>query len=193
MTYRGLEVHRQRLDGNLLELVVLPGLIANHVQIYRVKIFGGLLPAQVHLVLGMTGQVHDLRWTWCHNVCPLHDSVGVVAVVLPRVRLYVDLVLRVRTWRYCRRNNLIITVIITVYVLTVFGITYANWSDCRKSWCPLRHRSWDTAWRVSRSGTRSRSSNPEWPRSSVLVQSRTIVSRCHSLRQRSGSTAYSVL
>lgn len=90
-------MHRQRLDGNLLELVVLPGLIANHVQIYRVKIFGGLLPAQVHLVLGMTGQVNDLRWTWCHNIRPLYDSVRVVAVVLPRVRLHVNLVLRVRT------------------------------------------------------------------------------------------------
>lgn len=90
-------MHRQGLDGNLLELKMLPGLIANHVQIYRVIIFGGLLPAQVHLVLGMTGQVNDLRGTRRHNVRSLYDSVRVVAVVLPRVRLHVDLVLSVRT------------------------------------------------------------------------------------------------
>lgn len=90
-------MHRQRVSVNLPGLVLFPGLIANHVQIYRVKIFGGLLPAQVHLVVWMAGEIHYLGRTRRNDVRPLHDRVRVVAIVLPRVRLHVDLVFGVGT------------------------------------------------------------------------------------------------
>lgn len=96
-TYRCFYVHGQWLNGHLTGLV--GGLIANHVHVYRVEVFGGLFPSQVDPRVWMAGEIHYFRSRRRHNVRALDHSVRVVAVVLPRVRLHVDLVLRVWTWK----------------------------------------------------------------------------------------------
>ena len=86
-------MHWQRLDGDLP--LVVPGLITNDVQIDGIMVLGRFLPPQVELILWMAGEIHNLRSTGRDNVCPLDDSVRVVTIILPCVRLYVDLVLSV--------------------------------------------------------------------------------------------------